>query len=428
MKYLFTLLVLFLMLAGNVVLAQRGSSKMYTAQVKGSSQNSITKRDKDEITFQAKARLNGFLSLLNVLASDTLSESDLTAVIQNSYLPSQDQIFLNDAIIIEDDIDPKHTSSNNTADLKVDRYLRNLALFYSKSVQPTISFSQVIASSVVEGKEYPYIKVFFTSMFTGKNSQSDTIPYQPALRVAELKVEKGDAKNRWHTYITRLGFVRPGEGLTELSQPTIEQEGAPKQRIKGEDFLYRSLGGNPDSITVRWDSHWLNINQSSTLAIPKGSYQRSSTAQGNQNYVGITLTNKDRQLSFRRIDGTTLQFEQTLSTDYLRRLKRKYQFQGWGQLVAGVAVLGASYAGYSSLQNSYNDYTSRVNTVNGEYAIWKTLTQQPGGSTAVPLSFGQYSQPGIYAVYGGGAVGSALIINGIRYLLKAGRIKILTRR
>ena len=420
MRHLFTLLLLIVLLTGKSVSAQQNNTKIYTAKISDSSVSQLTKRDKDEITFQAKSRINELASLFEVLTTDSLSESILTSVIQNSYLPNQDQIFFNDAIVIEDDIDPRHISSDNTADLKVDRYLRDMALFYSKSNVATIRFSRIITSSVQDGKDYPYVKVFFGSTFTGKHSQFDSIAYQSVQRVAELRADKVDGK--WRTAITRLGFVRPGEGLTELSHPVLEQKGVPTQRIKGEEFLYRSAESNPDSISVKWDSRWLNILRSSTPYVPSGTYQRSNVDKKTQEYVGVALINNDQQLTFRKIDGSTVKFNQIRSPDYLRRLRHKYQLRGWLQVVAGVVAVGVSYAGYRSLHNSYDDYSSRISSVNGEYAIWQTLTQQPGGSTVVPLSFGQYSQPGIYAVYGGGVVGSGLIINGIRQLLKAGKI------
>ena len=426
MKHTLIPILLLLMLVWKPVLAQQNNRKIYIAKVGNTSVSKLSKRDKDEITFQAKSRISELAGLFEVLTTDSLAESVLTSVIQNSYLPNQNQIFFNDAIVIEDDINPKHTSSENTADLKVDRYLRDMSLFYSKSDVPTITFSRIIASSIQDGKDYPYVKIFFGSAFTGKYNQSDTLTYQPTQRVAELRADKIDGK--WRTTITRLGFVRPGEGLTELSQPVLEQAGVPTQRIKGESFLYRSAESNPDSVTIKLDSRWLNILSSSTLSVPLGTYQRSKVDKTGQEYVGVALMNNDQQLTFRRIDGSTVLFNQIPSPIYITKLKHKYQLRGWLQVVVGVAALGASYAGYSSLQNSYNDYTSRVNATNGEYAIWQTLTQQPGGSTAVPMSFGQYSQPGIYAVYGGGAFGSALLINGIRSLMKAGRIKIPARR
>ena len=422
MNNTFILFLLAFLLAVTSVLAQKDLGKIYTARVNSGKTGPVTKRDKDEITFQAKNKIDNLEKLLNVLKTPDLSESDLNSIIKNSYLPNQDQIFYNDAIVIEDDINPKHINSDSTAYLKVDRYLRDLDLFYAKSDSSTIIFSRKITSPVLDGSEYPYIKVFFTSTFAGKHSQFNA-PYQPVQRVAELRAEKVEGK--WRTFVTRLGFLRPGEGLAELSAPVIAQDFASKPRIKGDNFLYKSKENDQDTITIRWDQNWLNVVQSSTKALPVGFFQRSSASSTNsQERVSIRLMNKDQLLTFRRVDGTSMTFQQIPSIEYLTKIKRRYKVRGWLQIIVGTAALGISYAGYSSLQQSYNDYSSRINALNAEYAVWQTLSQQPSGSPAVPMSFNSYSQPGIYAVYGGGVAGSGLIITGIRQLLKAGNIKI----
>ncbi|MCK8495798.1 hypothetical protein M0L20_28285 [Spirosoma sp. RP8] len=420
MNNTFILLLLGVLLVETSALAQQDPGKVYTARVVSTTAGPVSKRDKDEITFQARSTIDNLRNLLNTLNTTGLTESEQNPIIQNSYLPNQDQLFYNDAIVVEDDIDPKHNSSDSTADFKVDRYLRNLILFYTKSDVPTIEFSRIVTSPVLEGKEYPYIKIFFTSAFTGKHTQIP-VPYQPVQRVAELRAEKMGGK--WRTYIIRLGFVQPGEGLTAISAPVIAQRFETKPKIRGNEFLYRSTNGTADSVTVTWDQRWLNVSRSSTKAIPIGFFQRSAANTTSQERLSILLTDQDKLLTFRRVDGTTLVLRQIPSIDYLTRLKRAYQTKGWIQIIAGVTALGTSYAGYSSLQRSYDAYAGRFATLNADYAVWQTLSQQPGTPPAAAMPFNTYAQPGIYAVYGGSLVGSGLIINGIRYLLKAGKVK-----
>lgn len=415
--FTYTLAILFLFTT--TVLAQKETGKTYTARVNSGKTGPVTKRDKDEITFQAKNKITNLANLLNVLNTTGLGESEKNSVIQNSYLPNQDQIFVNDAVVIEDDVDPRHFSADSTAYLKVERYLRDVDLFYEKSDSPTISFERIITSPVLTGKDYPYIKVFFISTFAGKHNQL-AVPYRAVQRVAELRADKADGK--WRTLVTRLGFVRAGEGLTELSEPVLVQEFTTNPRIKGSNFLFVSTTNNPDSITIRWDQRWLTIVRSSTREIPAGYFQRSAESSLNQEKVGISLKDNDDLLTFRRIDGTTIAFRQRPSIDYLTKLRRSYRLKGWLQVIAGAVALGTSYAGYQSLRTSYDSYASQLNTLNAEYTIWQTLSQQSGNGPAAPMPFNSYAQPGIYAVYGGGIIGSGLVVNGIRQLLKAGKI------
>ncbi len=413
MKNTFTYILLIIAVAGAPVLAQKNAKKIYVARV-NNSDTTITRRDRDEITYQAKGTIKNLLELLSLLSSTIPNEPELDKIIKDSYLPNPARIFYNDAVVIEDDINPSHTSSKNTADLPVDRYLKNLVIFYSKSDTSTIKFSRIITSSLIEGKSYLYIKVFFTSAFSGKyndqnNNQIDEA-YQPVQRVAELRTEKIDGK--WRTFIVRLGFLQPDETLATEQKPVISNISSPRQPIKGKLFLYRSTGKASDSIAARWDAGWLNVVRSTTDKVPAGFYQYRKIDNTSQAYVSITLTNKDRLLAFRQSNGSILAFGQVVSSNRLL---------AWIQIVAGTAALAASYAGYSSLHNSYQQYSSRLTSLNSEYAIWQTLTQQPGGSSAAVMPFTTYASPGIYAVYGGGAAGAGLIFNGIRQLLKAGR-------
>jgi hypothetical protein len=418
------LLLLTLFGLSQASLAQKNAPKVYVAKV-GQPEGPLPKRDRDEITFQAKNTIKELEATLNMLTDTSLTESERTTIVENSYLPNQNKLFLNDAVVIENDIDPRHRSTANTADLPVDRYLRDLGLFYVKTTpEATIAFTQQVATTIQMGKEHLYIKVFFQSTFKGKRSDSDSL-YQPNQRVAELRPEKVNGK--WRTYITRLAFPQTGEGVSELTKPVITTLEADKlPPIKGNETVFRRADGLVDSLVVKWDQLYLNVVQSSLTAIPTGAYQRSGTSIANQTSVRITLTDNDRQLAFTRIDNTSIPFQRvSLPTrpDTDKGGKRSKPIVAWLQILVGTAALGASYAGYSMLRNNYDAYTARLTSMNAEYAVWQTLSQQPGASPAAPLSFGAYAQPGIYGAYAGAGVGSGLIVNGIRQLLKNGKRK-----
>ncbi|NID10208.1 hypothetical protein [Fibrivirga algicola] len=428
MKQLFTLSILCFLLSIGVSVAQKSDGPIYAAKVR-TSPSAANKRRDDEITRQAKEKLNDLVELLNMLTSSiTLSELERKSLIKNSFLPNPNQLFYNDAVVIEDDIDPTHTSIDSTVEMSVERYLTNLELYYAKTDSASIDFSQKVTSRVYEGRDYPYIKIFFKSLFKSKHNELKT-PYTSGLRVAEIRADSVDGKI--HTFITRLGFQRPTDNLSELTAPMIHDEVKPKKSIKGQETFYLSSENRPDSLVTKFDSKWLHVINSSTLSIPMGFYQRSAKSGQNQSNVSIMLRDNNRRLTFRRIDGTSTDFNKIIrveSVEELVKRKRKLKRWGWAQTLTGVIALGASYTGYSSLQTSYNDYSDRLTTVNAEYAMWSSLSQQSGSTPSPLMAFNEYAKPGIYGVYGGTVVGSTLLVNGIRCLLKAGRIKIPTKK
>ena len=93
MKYTFIFCFLVVLLAEAPLLAQKNDRKVYTAKVGSDKPSPTTKRDKDEVTFQAKNKINSFLDLLGTLTTSGLTELERNSIIQNSYLPNQDQIF-----------------------------------------------------------------------------------------------------------------------------------------------------------------------------------------------------------------------------------------------------------------------------------------------------------------------------------------------
>ncbi|GAB4027373.1 hypothetical protein [Spirosoma koreense] len=420
MKYLY-LIVLFIGFASVPSSAQKKTTKVYVAQVDDAPKapSAVQKRRDDEITFQAKSKINNnLLDLFNTLTADSLGDSERNAVINNSFLPNPAQIFYSDGVIIEDDIDPAHNSAENTVDLGVERYLRNLDLFYAKSDTFSIVFSQVITSKVEEAKDFPYIKVFFTSYFKGKYTQGN-IAYRPVQRVAELRAERIDGK--WRTFIVRLGFLKPGEGIS--TTPSIGKDSDLGSLINSPEMIFQSRNNPTDSITVKWDNSRLSVVRSSTSSIPSGIFKRSKSEDKSAGSISIKLSREDHLLTFNSVNGHPISF------DLKSAIKPpNYRLRGWLQIASGIISLGASYAGYSSLHNSYNDYASKLTALNAEYAVWQSLSQQPGSNPVAPMPFSDYARPGIYAVYGGGIVGGGLLINGIRQLIKAGQGKAKIQR
>lgn len=188
------------------------------AQTKPKSTTALTAKEQAEIQAIARDKVKNLIDLLNTLTFEDISAFEQDEVIKNSFLPNANQIFLNDGVIIEDDIDPNHSSSAAVVDTPVETYLRNLALFYTKTASPSIRYSNVRVLPVL-GTATPYVKVFFTTTFTSKHTKIDK-PYVPTNRVAEFKVER--AGKQWLVLITRLAFENPGEGMTLRTKPVVK--------------------------------------------------------------------------------------------------------------------------------------------------------------------------------------------------------------
>ncbi|GHB52081.1 hypothetical protein [Persicitalea jodogahamensis] len=205
-----------------------------SAQKKTTATPELNRRATDQIRALAREKVKALSDLLNAIANEDLTTYDRKYVILNSYMPSNDQLFFNDGVIVEDDIDPAHTAPAAGSDAVIDRYLSNLDLFYQKSTTNTIEFSNIVVGDVKAGEKYPYVKVFFTSEFKGKH-KSITTPYKPTQRVAEFIAASVD--DEWIVYITRLAFQSPTamqDNIAALPVSTSTNAEKPTDMAKAE--------------------------------------------------------------------------------------------------------------------------------------------------------------------------------------------------
>jgi hypothetical protein len=259
----------------------------------------LTQKDKDNITAKARRMLTyppkeetfGLNFLLNFIASDGWEKDELDSLISQSYSQGTSKIFDNGKIIIEDDIDPIHTSTGQTEDLTLDAYLTNLNLYYSKwgsSGKPSIIFSNIRPMPVQQDGNSIYIKVYFNSTFKGQynsKNNSNPPPYNTTERVIEMRAEKPG--KYWQVYITRIGFQKPGEGAQLLAntktpsgsnslnsanpigKPTIP----PSLSISGTEVAYRQVESG-QVVNLKWNSLWLEVTKSEVPDLPLGFFQR----------------------------------------------------------------------------------------------------------------------------------------------------------
>jgi|GEM_PF-4234801 len=189
------------------------------------SQN-LTELDKQTIKFEAEQFLQEYQLLLNNLNSPALSRYEVKTLMENSYIESPNQIFLDANVILEDDVNPTNTNKKkqNVKDVTIDKYLNDLDIFYEKSITPTIEFSEV-ASSEVKQKEYIYLEVYFKSWFKGKHNVNKTT-YQPTERVATIIATKSGEYDKWEMSIASIVFYTPEKhaSLNKVTVAAVPQE------------------------------------------------------------------------------------------------------------------------------------------------------------------------------------------------------------
>ena len=174
------------------------------------SQETISRRDSEEIKLLAQRKVEkGLVDLMNVLTQEDLGEAERKFMITESFTAAKNPLFNSPEVIVEDDIQPDHNSAAMVMDLRIEKYLTNLDLFYSKGTQNTIQFSGFSVSNIKK-TDFIYAKVFFTSTFKGKYSQSDK-PYIPTRRVAEVRATKNGKK--WIVSISRIAFFSANDSL-----------------------------------------------------------------------------------------------------------------------------------------------------------------------------------------------------------------------
>ncbi|MDZ7898326.1 MAG: hypothetical protein U5N85_09940 [Arcicella sp.] len=167
----------------------------------------VSNKDKEEIRALARKKIQKSLpELMNTLNLDDVGEAERKNVMLNSYLPSTDQLFFNDGVIVEDDLNPDRNPTDKPTDANIGKYFNNYDLFYQKSANATFEVSNVVVAEVKENNGQIYVQVFYRSIFKGKHKKKQT-PYQAQERVAEFKAEKIDKK--WEVLITRIAYHTP---------------------------------------------------------------------------------------------------------------------------------------------------------------------------------------------------------------------------
>ena len=206
-----------------------------------SQQIELTEEDKEAIKYKSKDFIGELVSLLNLIKDPTIEAIKRKEIIENSYTPSANQLFLDENVIIEDDIDPNFFDYTSQKNSEVPKYLSDLELFYEKSEAATISIDNIEAYDVSQ-KDYIFLPVYFETTFKGKHIVIDR-PYGTVQRIATIKAEKEDGL--WKALIVSIVFYNPTihTFVGEAKRKKLEAARAAAELIK-------ALNQKKDSVQV----------------------------------------------------------------------------------------------------------------------------------------------------------------------------------
>lgn len=141
--------------------------------------------------------------LLNTLSDKSLSDYERGLIMRNSYTENANQIFRDDKVIIESNLDPRFTSEV-IKDMSISQYLKDFDLFYEKSITPhTIHFTNISLDTIYNKEQNSLAEVSFESIFKGKHLYRSG-EYSLHKRKATMQVNHTDTA--WNVKIIQVTF------------------------------------------------------------------------------------------------------------------------------------------------------------------------------------------------------------------------------
>lgn len=188
------------------------------------STKSLTEKDINEINFRAKRFITEFQELLSLLAEPTIGEFEKNQLMENSFGPASEsgnKIFVDEDVIIEDDINPYHinhvTAKNSDSSIK--KYLKDFNLFFIKNSYNSISVKDAEVFEIGK-KDFVFATVYYKSTLIGKHKNYKQKRYVQTERIATIKAEKEEGI--WNFYIVSIVFYNATEHKNILN-PDISE-------------------------------------------------------------------------------------------------------------------------------------------------------------------------------------------------------------
>ncbi len=372
----------------------------------------LTEDDKREIKAEAKKVIETHLSdLLNTIASDGMGEQGRKLIMANSFIPSENQIFDINSII-EDDVNPEFTiNKKGYSDVKVQRYLENLNLFYTKSGENSIKITEVNVTDVKKGPEYPYLLVHYKSQFTNVHRNKPTLKYAAILRTAELKAEKVD--KQWKVLITGIRYYKepiaentaakvPAKQTKPTTPPATKPAEQVAQKPKEVKKTEEAKEAKTQPVVTKTETPVTSPAKQESLPVAAKQEEVVKPAQKSPELVPQKTSPAIRDLE-------------------LQAAKYKKQTTLF-RVGAGAAIVGAA-ATFVIVNGAYGDYKSQLEKSNSELDSWWNSDNNGNNFgdienyKAKPKSLIAFGSPGIYFV------GAGVIAGGVLWFMGSGSNK-----
>ena len=190
----------------------------------------LSPKDRDEIKSKAIGLVKDLELLLNVLGTKGTTSSDVQDIVSQATV-EEGRIFYDENVILEDDISSLDPDSGTPKDVTIKKYLNDWDLFYSKSYDESVSFSDLRLSEILTTK-YQFIKVYYLSQFKNKNKDFDR-NYKIQRRIAQIRVEKKN--DQWIAWVNGISFytgkradgtILTNENFEEAYKPFVKEKKA----------------------------------------------------------------------------------------------------------------------------------------------------------------------------------------------------------
>ena len=239
-------------------------------------QQRLTLKDVKQINQEANTIVKDFENVLNLIAFNESTKSEVQDHIANSFKPGgKFRIFYSKNTLIEDDINPDY-KLGNTSEANVEKYLNDFDLQYEKGVDNTILFEDILISNV-KYRDYFYVRVKFRSKFGSKNTIKQ-VGYTPTDREALLRMEP-QGKGEWKAFFVNINFhntqnpISATDNDAEVAQDDTENAKAisvEELRIEQE----KDLAARED-LRIKRESNFNEFSELANVAISGKRYKEA---------------------------------------------------------------------------------------------------------------------------------------------------------